>query len=168
MKEKIFNIFLYIILIFLSIIILVVFYFKNIKNEKVISIFGNSFFIVETGSMEPTIKTGELIVVSKSKNYNKNDIITVIDSENYIYTHRIVDVKDNLITTKGDNNDLNDEAVEFKFVIGKVIFHSQILGFFIIYILKPIIILNLIFISISLIKNFIKKEVNANEEEHNN
>lgn len=162
------KIFYALLIILLIIIIYNVIYSKFIKHELITSIFGKAFFIVETGSMEPAIKKGELIVVSKNDNYKVGDIVTILDDENYIYTHRIIDKNDKYIITKGDANDLTDETILEKNIIGKVIFHSNILGFFVIYLLKPLIIIDIFLISIKLIVKLYKQEEDSNEKEYNN
>lgn len=75
------------------------------------SIFGYQLKVVLSGSMEPEIKTGSIIAVKpvdEKTNFKPNDIITFVDSNNQIVTHRIVDVFGNgeytHYVTKGDNN----------------------------------------------------------------
>lgn len=104
--------------------------------------------------MEPEIDAGELIIIKKSKKYKEKDIVTFLDQDDFLVTHRIVNLKENSIITKGDNNDLTDEPVLYSSVKGKVIFHSKILGFFVLYLLKPLTLIYIIFI---LIINILKK-----------
>lgn len=93
---------------------------------------------VQSGSMEPTIKTGSLIVVKPIIKYEKGDIITVsnpLDNKKSM-THRIVGKieKNNTIfyTTKGDaNNAVDSNTVAGKDIVGKVIFIFPWLGYFI-------------------------------------
>ena len=164
--KKIKSIILTILIIILILIILSILYSKIIKKEKIVSLFGNYVFIVETGSMEPTIKAGELIIVSKEKQYNLNDIVTIIDDEDYIYTHRIISKDSNMFITKGDGNSINDEPISEKSILGKVILHSKALGFFVIYILKPLIVFYVFIIAVLYIINYRKEEIN--EEKLNN
>lgn len=79
------------------------------------SIFGYQLKIVLSGSMEPEIKTGSIIAVKpveEKTTFKQNDIITFVDSNNQIVTHRIVDVIGNgeyiQYVTKGDNNEHPD------------------------------------------------------------
>lgn len=81
------------------------------------NIFGYHLKIVLSGSMEPEIKTGSIIAVKpveEKTNFKKNDIITFIDSNQQIVTHRIVDVIGNgeqtQYITKGDNNENPDST----------------------------------------------------------
>lgn len=102
------------ILIFIVIIIGVVFIQTKMNPDKIPSILGYKPFIVLSGSMETEIYKGDLVVVKNTdtKTLKKNDIIAFKDKDNYVVTHRIVE----LITdggqvkfvTKGDNNNTND------------------------------------------------------------
>ncbi|ETI68435.1 signal peptidase I SipW [Neobacillus vireti] len=77
--------------------------------------FGYQLKTVLSGSMEPGIKTGSIIVVkptADTKRFKKNDVITFKEEENKLITHRIVEViKDGetvMYRTKGDNNKTED------------------------------------------------------------
>lgn len=82
--------------------------------------------IVKSGSMEPEIPTGSLVVVKPAASYGKGDIITFgKDTKTDIpTTHRIIGINaDGSFVTKGDANEEQDAnpAVRNE-VIGKVIF----------------------------------------------
>ncbi|MBM7588113.1 signal peptidase [Bacillus pakistanensis] len=91
------------------------------------TVFGHQMKVVLSGSMEPTFKTGSIIVIKPSADgsqYKKGDVITFKEKDNKIITHRITEVKKAnnqvMYTTKGDNNagaDLN--PVLSQNVIGK-------------------------------------------------
>jgi len=92
-------------------------------------------YSVSTGSMEPVLKVGSLIVVKPQKDYHKNDIVTAKtkDPKNTV-THRIVNVLRSgtnvAFETKGDANNSKDfSAVLKNDIIGKVIFSIPFLGF---------------------------------------
>ena len=157
------------IIIFLLIILASVCYSKFIEKDDVIKIFGKSFLIVNTGSMEPTINAGELIIIDEKVNYQKGDVVTYLDNENYLITHRIIEIDKDEFITKGDANNLNDEKNDIQNIKGKVIFHSKILGIFVIYILKPLtVVYMIIFIMMCFIKNKKENKEENNEEEIKN
>ena len=85
---------------------------------------------VMTGSMETGIHSGDYILVKKSSNYKKGDVITYMKDGNYI-THRIVKIENNKIITKGDANNVEDEAIEKEDIVGKYVFKSKIMNFII-------------------------------------
>ena len=92
-------------------------------------------YSVQSGSMEPVLKTGGLIFVKSFSNYQTNDIITVkTDNPKNTVTHRVVTInnQDNQISyeIKGDANQTKDiQPVKHENVVGKVIFHLPFLGY---------------------------------------
>jgi signal peptidase I len=98
-------------------------------------------FIVQSGSMEPAIKTGSVVLVEKSNNYTVGDVITYsenvdgnISVNKSTYTHRLVSVKvdgnTSLYQTKGDANRGEDvHLVNEKQILGRVIVTIPWLGY---------------------------------------
>lgn len=126
--------------IFSPILILIVICATNIvyqaviKKDADINVFGFKPYIVLSGSMEPNLQIGDMII-SKSVNEEQikiGDIITFVDNNKNIITHRVVDIliKDGkkLYQTKGDNNSSKDVGVisienikgKYSFKISKV------------------------------------------------
>lgn len=97
--------------------------------------------MVLSGSMEPNISKNELIVIKEQNAYHKGDIITYKDCWGKLITHRIVEIDGEKVVTKGDSNDVSDEFIKQESIQGKVIFHSILLGFVCLYVLKPLIII---------------------------
>ena len=108
---------------FLICVLIFVAYLKIFLKVRSIDVFGYSFFIVKTGSMEPEIIVGELIIVKKQDDYKKDEIITYKENDIYV-THRIVEKKGNSYVTKGDANNENDFEITNNDILGKVVFHS--------------------------------------------
>lgn len=84
--------------------------------DHIPSIFGIKPVIVLSGSMEPTIKTGDLIFTKEvdTANLKENDVITYLSGESAI-THRIVGTEQGAdgqtaYLTKGDYNNANDDT----------------------------------------------------------
>ena len=100
--------------------------------------------VVQSGSMEPAIKTGSLVVVSPAQEYEKGDIITFsLGPGEGPTTHRIDDVKiiegELAYTTKGDANksaDLDDVFKED--IVGKVWFSVPYAGYLIDFAKSPL------------------------------
>lgn len=109
------------ILVFLVAIII----FFQIKENIIMKYFDLGLFIVRSGSMNPELKIGDVIIVKKYNQYRIGDIITFKEKDNYI-THRIINVINNKYVTKGDFNNTEDlELVKNDNVIGKVIYVSK-------------------------------------------
>jgi len=66
---KIRNIISTFLIIFIIIIFINIIYSKFILKDDIIKIFGKSFLIVMTGSMEPEIFPGELLIISEEEEY---------------------------------------------------------------------------------------------------
>lgn len=79
--------------------------------------------LVQSGSMAPTINTGDLIIVKPTYKYKKGDIVTFLSKNKFNITHRIFEIKDNQIVTKGDANKVSDqESVNVNQILGKVFY----------------------------------------------
>lgn len=97
---------------------------KYIIRYPVPRLFGYSFLCVESGSMQDEIMVNDLIVITKTKDYEINDIITYLrDDETVPTTHRIVGkTSDGKYITKGDANNTNDRfPVSEDEILGEVI-----------------------------------------------
>ena len=109
-------------IIFMCCILLILQVIQNPK--KIPNLFGYKVFNVISGSMEPTLEIGDIVIAKETEieNIKQEDIIT-FRQENSIVTHRVIDIiKENGKTfyqTKGDNNNANDEKlVEYQNVEG--------------------------------------------------
>jgi len=94
--------------------------------------------IVKSGSMEPAIHTGSIVVVKPSANYTVGDVIIFgKDTKTDVpITHRIIEsrVQEGVIlfTTKGDaNEDPDPNEIRQNEVHGKVLFDIPFLGYLI-------------------------------------
>lgn len=83
----------------------------NVLKQDLPTINGYGTLEVISGSMEPTIKVGDLIIVNtKYDELKENDIITFYDEKGSFVTHRIIEIKDGEYITKGDNNNSEDQG----------------------------------------------------------
>ena len=93
--------------------------FSSSRNNGIASLFGIMPMSVQTDSMAPTFKAGDLIFVKKIDDLNalsKDDVITfyiIIEDARALNTHRIAEVKEadgsKSFVTRGDNNMIDDE-----------------------------------------------------------
>lgn len=102
---------------------------------------GIKFYTVQSGSMEPSIHTGSVVVSKSLVNYQKGDIIIfkaekdrLVKNPRYTTTHRIYEVttKDGKeeYVTKGDANNAPDsEPTGKELILGKAMFSIPLLGF---------------------------------------
>lgn len=90
-------------------------------------------FVIESGSMEPTLKTGSVCFVNKKAQYEAvkvGDVIAFDIGSGTRATHRAVSITDEGIKTKGDNNQLEDENIVTKDKFyGKTLFSIPKIGY---------------------------------------
>lgn len=101
-------------------------------------------YSVVSGSMEPTIRTGSLILVQKKNQYANGDIAAYISPTNVqkIITHRIVETTKNdtgaAYVFKGDANKTRDvDLVTENLILGKYLFGIPFLGYIVEYAKTP-------------------------------
>ncbi len=96
---------------------------QRAQGNRMPVILGYSFAVVVSGSMEPEIAVGDVVVIKSQEEYVRGDVITFYDSsmDDYV-THRIILVSDDgSYLTKGDANDTDDKlAIPKAAVVGKV------------------------------------------------
>lgn len=103
------------------------------------------FLKVQSGSMEPAVKMGSLILVTPAQDYEIGDIITFCQNKNCskTITHRLVDIRYEsgkaFYLTKGDVNKLADkQEIAEEQIVGKVRFGLPALGYVVNFVQKPI------------------------------
>ncbi len=113
---------LFIIIIFLSTIFFMYCYiFLYVFHQDFVNFCGYTLFEVGSGSMSPTIKSNDVVVVKINDNYNETDIITFLYKDNYV-THRVIQINHDSLVTKGDANNVVDDTIDKNQVVGRVIF----------------------------------------------
>ena len=107
----------------LIIIFLILFNISSVFN---IPVFGYRTFKVGSGSMEPTLKVNDWILVKKQDSYKVKDIITFKINDEYI-THRLIEQNETRVVTKGDANNVLDQDFSKDKIVGKVVYKFKIL-----------------------------------------
>jgi signal peptidase I len=121
---RVFSVFLYILVLVFGVSI------------AAVLLLGLKLYCIQTGSMEPDYPVGMMIVVEPVSfdSLETGDVITFAKDSNTVVTHRIVEIdrEQQLITTKGDNNNVQDGApVSYRNVVGRVKFGVRGIGYFI-------------------------------------
>lgn len=155
------------------------------NKDEVPNVLGFSVMRVKTGSMEPELKTGCIVITKETAqdNLNVGDIISFYSPDpdplinGKVETHRIVKKNylitgEGLFTTKGDANSEDDvEPVLYNSVIGKVVLNLGVTSGSVLGILQNpkviffLIILPLIFITFSEAVNLVNLIINSKESE---
>lgn len=110
------NVLAWVVLIFAFLITILV--FTSESNGGQANLLGIMPMSVQTDSMSPTFKSGDMIIVKQTDLYDLkvDDVITfytIIDSNRVKNSHRIVEIKEEdgvrSFITRGDNNSIDDE-----------------------------------------------------------
>lgn len=99
--------------------------------------FGFGAAVVLSGSMEPALSVGDLIFVVAQDNYAVGDIVVYRDGSSSV-THRIVAMDGDSVTTQGDANNIQDDAIALTQIKGKVAFSLPLVGYLVNIIKTPL------------------------------
>ena len=116
---KIVNVLIVIVIIAILFCLYCVFSIK-VLNNKYVNVFGYSVFEVATGSMHGSIEVGDAVLVKIGSKYDVGDIVTYQNGDDFI-THRVVSIQDDYVITKGDANNVNDNPIDNKLILGRVV-----------------------------------------------
>lgn len=121
-------------------------YNKLIVRDETAGILGYNYKTVLTGSMEPAIPVGSIVITKEQSSYEMEDIIS-FQEEGAIITHRIISIDRERYITKGDANNVADtEEVQQKQILGKVILTIPLLGYLVMWLMSPFGIISLFII----------------------
>ena len=144
--SKVLNIFMNVFIVVLGLVLLISIYniiqVKVLKNDKS-SFFGYSLFEVTSGSMSPEIEKGDWIIVKYKDDIEVGDIVTFKDEKKYI-THRVVAKYNEVYTTRGDANNVNDDSIVKEQIVGVVVKILPCFGIFRATIFNPYVLIALI------------------------
>ena len=118
--KKIFKAVAYVFLFLLVSLCLYTFVMIDILHKDYVNVGGYTYFVVKTGSMSGTLEVNDVIIVKVGKNPKVNDIVTYMDEEGKIVTHRLIRKVGNKYITKGDVNNTEDEPFTDDKLIGVV------------------------------------------------
>lgn len=125
--------------------------------------FGYTYFEIVSGSMEDAIQIKDYVIVKIDKNDLEKDDIISFKYEGVIVTHRIIDINNDEILTKGDNNNIEDHPITYEDVIGKVVYIDKKIGRLLDKVSNPKIFL-IILSSVLVLEIIFGKEVKKREE----
>lgn len=100
---------------------------KSIVGNQLPMPFGYGMANVLSGSMEPTFSKGALLIVKKSEDIKKGDIV-VYQSGSELIVHRVIAIDGDEVQTQGDANNVADPVFEKNEIKGVVLFWIPGLG----------------------------------------
>lgn len=90
---------------------------------------GFGFSVVLTGSMEPTLKVNDLVLVVETDDYGVGDVVVYQEGTSTLVIHRVIAMGEGWVQTKGDANNAADEPISPDRVKGKMIWRAEFLGY---------------------------------------
>lgn len=128
--------------------------------------FGVGAATVLSGSMEPELSVGDLLIIVKQDSYSVRDIVVYQDGRTAV-THRIVSISEDGIITRGDANNADDEPITSEQIKGKVLLAIPLVGFVVNAIKSPIGTLCILALAIFLLERSFRAEKEKEQEELN-
>ena len=128
---------------------------KKIENGQFVHS-GYACAIVNSGSMETTIFTNDLIVLKGVSSYEKGEIATYVSERGSLITHRVVEVSDNGYVMQGDANNTSDGEISRQRFMGRVVLVIPAVGILINGLSSPV---GLLFLVIFLVGFFLMLEL---------
>ncbi len=126
--------------------------------------FGFGMAVVQSGSMEPTLKVYDMILVRQADGYNVGDIV-VYQSDRILIVHRLIAKDGETVVTQGDANNIADDPISASVIKGKVIARVPALGLVINALKTPVGVLMILCAAVALTELSFRKEKNQDEKE---
>lgn len=82
--------------------------------------FGVGLAVVQSGSMEPELSVGDLLIVIRDSGYEVGDVI-IFQQGSGLVVHRIVEINGNEMITRGDANNTEDPPILLEDIKGRVL-----------------------------------------------
>lgn len=92
----------------------------DIMKKDYVNVFGYTYFVVKTGSMSGTLEVDDIIIVKLTKEAKINDIITYVNDDGEIITHRLVRKVSGKLIAQGDVNNAEDNPITNDQLVGIV------------------------------------------------
>lgn len=110
---------------------------NGLVGNKLPMPFGYGAAVVLSGSMEPELSKGDLIIVKQTDLFSMNQVVVYQDG-NSLVVHRIIELNDDSVTTKGDANNTPDDPIETSRISGEVVLAIPYAGNIVEFIKTPV------------------------------
>lgn len=110
---------------------------SRLAGNQVPMPFGVGASVVLSGSMEPALSVGDLLLLKEQESYEIGEIV-VYQSGSMPIVHRIISLQDEQVVTKGDANNTADEAFPMEAIKGKVVCAVPFMGYIVWTLKSPV------------------------------
>lgn len=101
-------------------------------NQALPGILGYSQLVVVSGSMQPAIDPGDLLIIKAAEHYQRGDIVTFKEGQSLV-THRLLSIEGTQALTQGDANNTQDPLISSSQIQGKVVLQVPKIGFLVMF-----------------------------------
>lgn len=125
---------------------------------------GFGLTVVLSGSMEPALSVGDMLVVAPQESYEVEDVV-VFQTGRSAVVHRIISINEEGVITRGDANNTEDDPIALESIKGKVIIVIPFVGYIVNLIKTPIGTIILLGLAVWLLEGSFKKDKKQNDAE---
>lgn len=126
--------------------------------------FGVGAAVVLSGSMEPELSVGDLLIVAERDSYEVGDVVVYQDGRIAV-THRIVSITEEEVITRGDANNTEDDPITPDQIKGEIVLAIPLVGYAVNAIKTPIGTLCIIALAIFLLERSFHAEKQRDADE---
>ena len=126
--------------------------------------FGFGGAVVLSGSMEPTLSVGDLLLVVPDEQYEVSEVVVYQEGQSLV-VHRIMRIDWESAVTKGDDNSGEDDPILLTQIKGKVIFSVPLVGHLVRFIKTPIGIMVVMGLAIWLMERSFRREKDSKQDQ---
>ena len=130
---------------------------SRVAGDAIPMPFGVGLTVVLSGSMEPELSVGDLLVVVRQDSYAIDEVV-VFQEGRIGVVHRIIEMDGTTVTTQGDANNAPDEPMDISRVKGKVVLAIPLIGHVVNMIKTPVATVVILAAAIFLLERSFHKE----------
>ncbi len=104
------------------------FHLRTFSGDRLPMPFGIGAAVVISGSMEPELSVGDLIVVRRADEYRVGQTV-VFETGGSLVVHELIRFEDGMAVTKGSANNTEDEPISPKNIRGRVVLSLPFVGY---------------------------------------
>ena len=160
MKKQTKTIIRTVLLVFVALIVGINVYAINasrVAGDAIPMPFGVGLTVVLSGSMEPELSVGDLLIVAEQDSYTVGEVV-VFQEGRIGVVHRIIEMDGSTVTTQGDANNASDEPMDISRIKGKVVLAIPMVGYLVNMIKTPVATVIILAAAIFLLERSFPKE----------
>jgi signal peptidase len=125
--------------------------------------FGVGLTVVLSGSMEPELSVGDLLIVTEQDSYAINDVVVYQEGRIGV-VHRIIEIDGTTVTTQGDANNAPDAPIDVNRIKGRVILAIPLVGYVVDVIKSPVATVLILAAAVFLLERSFRKEKEKDDD----